>query len=145
MGRLGQKTGKGFYLYGPHGAQSDPEIETMIRAEAARLKIPQRAIADEEIVARCILPLISEGAQILSEGIALRPVDIDVVWCAGYGFPRYRGGPMFYADSIGLKTVVDGMARFAKDLGNDFGYWTPAPLLRELAEAGKGFKDIAKP
>ncbi len=141
LGRMGQKAGKGFYRHGPDGAASDPEVETLIRDEAKRLGIAPRVIGDDEIVARCLLPLISEGAQILSEGIALRPVDIDVVWCAGYGFPRYRGGPMFYGDTVGLTQIVDDMAKYARQCGNDFGYWTPSPLLRELAAAGKGFKD----
>src|SRR6185312_11609892 len=110
-----------------------------------RLGIAPRTISDQEIVSRCILPLVSEGAQILSDGIALRSVDIDVVWCAGYGFPRYRGGPMFHADTVGLQTVVADMARFAAARGDDYGYWTPAPLLRELAAAAKGFGDWTRP
>ncbi len=144
MGRLGQKTKKGFYKYGEKGAEADPEVEQLIRDEAARLKVPQRTFSDQEIVERCIFPLITEGAQILDEGIALRSVDIDVVWCAGYGFPRYRGGPMFHADAVGLQGVIDGMARFAKSVGNDYGYWTPAPLLIRLAAEDKTFKEWSR-
>jgi 3-hydroxyacyl-CoA dehydrogenase len=145
LGRHGQKVGKGFYRYGPKGAESDPEVEDLIRSEAARLGIAPRKLSDDEIVARCILPLINEGAQILEDGIALRPVDVDVVWCAGYGFPRYRGGPMFHADTLGLKTVTEQIAQFAAQLGNPYGYWTPAPLLQRLAAEGKRFKDLPKP
>jgi 3-hydroxyacyl-CoA dehydrogenase len=141
LGRLGRKSGAGFYRYGPNGAESDPAVEALIGAEAERLGIRPRAIAPEEIVRRCLAPLISEGAQILDEGIALRPVDIDVVWCAGYGFPRFRGGPMFHADTQGLRSVVDGMAALAATLGNDYGYWTPAPLLSRLAAADRTFAD----
>ena len=144
LGRHGQKTKKGFYKYGEKGAEADPEVEQLIRDEAGRLKIAQRTFTDQEIVERCLFPLITEGAQILDEGIALRSVDIDVVWCAGYGFPRFRGGPMFHGDAIGLQAVVDGMARFAKVQGNDYGYWTPAPLLTKLAAEGKTFKEWSR-
>ena len=113
----------------------------MICAEAARLGVKQRTITDDEIVARCIYPLIDEGLRILDEGIALRSVDVDVVWVAGYGFPRYRGGPLFHADLLGLRNVINGMERFAKELGNDFGYWTPSPLLATLTAQGKLIKD----
>jgi 3-hydroxyacyl-CoA dehydrogenase len=139
--RYGQKTGKGFYNYASQKPEEDSEVLALIKAEAARLNVPQRDISADEILKRCLYPLINEGAQILDDGIALRPVDEDVVWAAGYGFPRYRGGPLFYADLIGLQTVVDGLALFASTLGNDFGYWTPAPLLAKLAADGKTFKD----
>jgi 3-hydroxyacyl-CoA dehydrogenase len=142
LGRHGQKTGQGFYRYANGKAEPDPEVEHLIRSEAQRLGIAPRTIGNEEIIARCIYPLISEGAQILDEGIALRAVDIDVVWCTGYGFPRYRGGPLFHADRIGPGTVVAGMARLADTLGNEFGYWTPAPLLERLARAGQRFADL---
>lgn len=144
LGRLGQKTGTGFYLYENGKAKTDPDVETLIRAEASRLGIEQRAITDEEIVERCLLPMISEAAQILDEGIALRASDIDVVWCTGYGFPRFRGGPLWYADGLGLANVVTRMAAIAARLGNPHGYWTPAPLLKRLAAEGKGFGDLAK-
>ena len=141
LGRHGQKTTKGFYRYVDGKAQDDPEVEAIIRDEAKRLNVKLRAPSPEEIVGRCIYPLIDEAARILTDGIALRPVDIDVVWMSGYGFPRYRGGPLFHADLLGLKTIIDGMHRFARELGNEFGYWTPAPLLQQLAASGKSFKD----
>lgn len=141
LGRYGQKTAKGFYKYVDGKAEADPDVESLIKAEAKRLGVTPRTLTADEIVARCIYPLINEGAQILDEGIALRPVDVDVVWASGYGFPRYRGGPLFHADLVGLRTVADGMARFAKDLGNDFGYWTASPLLAKLAANDQRFQD----
>jgi len=104
-GRLGQKTGQGYYLYNAARERTpDREVEALIRAEALRLNIPQREISDREIVDRCIGALIGEGERILKEGIAASPDDIDVIWCNGYGFPRTRGGPMFYAKSLGRTT-----------------------------------------
>ena len=137
LGRYGQKTGKGFYTYVDGKPIAAAEVEALIVAESKRLGVERREIDADEIVSRCIYPLIDEGVRILDEGIALRAVDVDVVWCAGYGFPRYRGGPMFHADLVGLQSVVTGMARFAQDLGNEFGYWTPAPLLAKLAAEKK--------
>lgn len=139
-GRLGQKTGRGAYLY-PQGARRrvpDPEVEAMIAAEAARLGIERRVIPEEEICARCVFALINEGARLLGEGIAAAPGDIDAIWCNGYGFPRFRGGPMFHADSVGTDTVLEGVRRFAATLGPR--YWTPAPLLEELGRAGGTFE-----
>jgi 3-hydroxyacyl-CoA dehydrogenase len=139
-GRLGQKTGRGAYLY-PQGGRhrvSDPEVEAMIAAESGRLGIERRAVSDEEICRRCLFALINEGARLLAEGIAAVPGDIDAIWCNGYGFPRFRGGPMFYADSLGLAAVLDGMHRFAETLGSR--YWTPAPLLEELVRSGGTFQ-----
>ena len=97
----------------------------------------RREIGDVEILHRCLLPLVNEGAKIIAEGIALGAADIDVIYCNGYGFPRHRGGPMFWADSLGLGEVVGVMERFRAELGPE--YWTPAPLLVELAAAGKTF------
>ena len=112
----------------------------MIRDAAQHLGVNQRSnIEDQEILDRCLCALINRGAQLLDHGVALRASDIDVVWAAGYGFPAYRGGPMFYADTIGLDTVVDVFKSKAEVLGNDYGYWTPAPLLIELASQGKTF------
>jgi 3-hydroxyacyl-CoA dehydrogenase len=100
-GRLGQKTGKGYYLYNSSRERAvDPEVEALIRAEGRRLGIEQREISDREIVERCIGALINEGRRLLEEGIAASPDDIDVIWCNGYGFPRTRGGPMFYAKTL---------------------------------------------
>ena len=144
MGRLGLKAGKGIYRYEP-GSRTplpDPEVEELIAAEAGRLGIKRRAIDDEEIIDRCLLALVNEGARIIAEGIALGPADIDVVYCNGYGFPRHRGGPMFWADSVGLDKVLSTIRRFAAELGAQ--YWTPAPLLVSLAETGKKFSDLPR-
>jgi 3-hydroxyacyl-CoA dehydrogenase len=136
-GRLGQKSGKGYYKYlpGDRARHDDPEAVEILKATARRLDIPQRAHSADEIVERCLYPLINEGMRILEEGVALRASDVDVVWCAGYGFPRYRGGPMFYADSIGLKTVLDGMLKY-RDLFGPM-HWQPAPLLTRLVSEGR--------
>jgi 3-hydroxyacyl-CoA dehydrogenase len=141
LGRFGQKAGRGFYRYdGPGGARTpDPEVHELIRAEAERLGIKPRQVAASEIVNRCILALINEGARILEEGIAGSPGDIDVIWCNGYGFPRHRGGPMFHADTLGLAAVLDSIRALAREQGER--YWTPAPLLVTLAGANKKFAD----
>ncbi|MCB2109374.1 MAG: 3-hydroxyacyl-CoA dehydrogenase, partial [Rhodobacteraceae bacterium] len=136
LGRFGQKTGAGFYRYENGRAVPDPQVEDIIRSEAERLGIAPRKIEPEEIVARCVYPLVNEAAQILDEKIALRGSDIDVVWCTGYGFPRLRGGPLFHADTIGLETVVAGIKQYAGKLGNQFGYWTPSSLLLRAAKDG---------
>ncbi len=139
MGRYGQKTGSGFYKYDPETRQrqSDPEVEALIREEAASLGVEQRDISKEEILARCFYPLINEGAKILEEGIAQRPSDIDAVYVFGYAFPVAKGGPMFYADQVGLKNVYDKICEFRDRYGAD--YWQPAPLLEKLANEGKTF------
>jgi 3-hydroxyacyl-CoA dehydrogenase len=141
LGRFGQKTGRGFYRYdGPGGERaSDPEVLELIRAEAERLQVRQRDVTPSEIVGRCILALINEGARVLDEGIAETPADIDVIWCNGYGFPRHRGGPMFYADTLGLRNVLESIRAYASEHGER--YWTPAPLLVTLAGANKTFAD----
>ena len=141
MGRYGQKTGSGFYKYDPEtrARMADPEVEAMIKAEAAKIGIEQRDISDEEILQRCFYPLINEGARILEEGIAQRPSDIDVVYVFGYAFPVAKGGPMYYADQIGLKQVYDKICEFRDRDGEQ--YWQSAPLLKQLAEAGKTFAE----
>ncbi|NKB43367.1 MAG: 3-hydroxyacyl-CoA dehydrogenase [Alphaproteobacteria bacterium] len=142
-GRFGQKTGKGFYQY-PDGRtrQNDPDAIDLINAAATKLSVKKRVtITDQEILDRCLCALINRGAQLLDDGIALRASDIDVVWSAGYGFPAYRGGPMFYADSVGLDVIVQSFETFAKEFGNDYGYWTPAPLLVNLAKSSKTFAE----
>ncbi|MEQ8698634.1 MAG: 3-hydroxyacyl-CoA dehydrogenase family protein, partial [Bauldia litoralis] len=143
MGRHGQKNGKGWYLYDEttRARTPDPEVEALIVAESERLGIERREISDQEILERCLYPLVNEGARILEEGIAARPVDIDMVWLFGYGFPRYRGGPMFWADLVGLPAILEKLEDFRKI---DPDWIEPAPLLRELAAAGKGFKDFGK-
>jgi 3-hydroxyacyl-CoA dehydrogenase len=141
MGRYGQKTGKGTYLYeeGSRKPIPDPEVTAIIEAEAEKLGIERRDIDDEEIVQRCIYALVVEGARILEDGMAARSADIDVVWMNGYGFPRHRGGPMFYADYVGLDKVLETVRDFEQRFGSL--YWTPPKLLVDLAESGKSFAE----
>jgi len=142
MGRYGQKTGAGWFKYDENRRQSpDPEIAETIRKWAAEAGIPQRRISNEEIVDRCIYALVNEGARILEDGIALRAVDIDIIYINGYAFPAYRGGPMWYADTVGLKKVYDRVAEFHQQHGE---LWRPAPLLQQLAEQGKTFAEFNK-
>ena len=142
-GRFGQKTGAGWFRYAPGSRtpRPDPEVEALIVASARAQGIERRAVSDDEILERCIYPLINEGARILEEGIALRPSDIDIIYIYGYGFPPYRGGPMYYADTLGLKRVYDDIAAYHRAHGE---FWQPAPLLTRLAEEGKGFRDLAR-
>jgi len=138
MGRFGQKTGSGFYKYDEkRNATPDPMIEELILNHSKEVGITRRTITEQEIVERAIYAMINEGAKILEEGIAARPLDIDVVWLYGYGFPIYLGGPMFYADTVGLKKVYDAILKYKDIVGAEF--WTPAPLLEKLAREGKGF------
>jgi len=139
LGRLGQKTGKGWYRYEP-GSRTpipDPEIEVLIASYRAEIEVAPRAIPDEEIVQRCVYALVNEGARILEEGIALRASDIDVVYLTGYGFPVAKGGPMFHAQQVGLDNVVATMKRFAGNPNADPAFWQPAPLLVEAAKSGR--------
>ena len=139
LGRFGQKTGAGWYKYDENRrATPDPEVSELVRKWAAEAGIPQRQISREEIVDRCIYALVNEGARILEEGLALRPGDIDIIYINGYGFPAYRGGPMWYADAVGLKRVYDRIREFHQQHGE---IWEPAPLLKQLAEQGKTFAD----
>ncbi|HEY5806959.1 MAG TPA: 3-hydroxyacyl-CoA dehydrogenase NAD-binding domain-containing protein [Povalibacter sp.] len=133
-GRLGQKNGKGYYRYEPGNRAriDDPEAIEILKQRAQMLQVPQRSHTTDEIVERCLYPLLNEGFRILGEGIALRASDIDVVWTSGYGFPRYRGGPMFYAETIGLRRLLDGMLKYHDQFGPM--HWRPAPLLVELVE-----------
>ena len=139
--RYGQKNGKGFSRYA-NGRQpaADPAVSEMIHACAIREGIPQRSISREEIVDRCILALVNQGARVLEAGTAMRPVDIDVVYLTGYGFPSYRGGPMFYADEIGLDRVLARIQEFRAAQGDDL--WAPAPLLVELVSQGRKFHSL---
>jgi 3-hydroxyacyl-CoA dehydrogenase len=141
LGRFGQKTGSGYFKYdkGDRTPIPDPEVEKIIVDVATEAGITRRHISDEEILQRLLYPMVNEGAKILDEKIAIRASDIDVIWVYGYGWPVYRGGPMFWADQIGLKGVRDKMLEFQKATGDAF--WTPAPLLTRLADAGKGFLD----
>jgi len=141
LGRFGQKTKAGWYRYEPASRTPivDPIIDKLISDVSAELGIVRRSIDDSTIISRCFYPLINEGAKILAEGVALQPSDIDVVWIYGYGFPAYLGGPMFWADRLGLATVYDAMKR----LHEEHGEWLePAPLLQQLAQDGKGFSDL---
>jgi 3-hydroxyacyl-CoA dehydrogenase len=144
MGRSGLKTGRGAYLYEPGQRKPipDPEVIEIAKQEAQRLGITQRQISDQEILERCIYPLINEGALILEEGIAAKSSDIDVIYVYGYGFPVYRGGPMQYADEIGTKTIYEAMCKYRDQLGEYGQHWfEPAPLLKKLAEQGKKFSE----
>lgn len=138
-GWLGQKAGRGYYRYDGADRKRTPDLEViqMLHEEGRRLNIPQRRPGRVEIQERCVYAMINEGALLLEEGIALRASDIDVVYTAGYGFPRYRGGPMFYADTVGLKVIYEKILEFQKTL--DPQYWQPAPLLKKLALAGSSF------
>lgn len=138
MGRFGQKTGAGFYRYEGRDAIPDPVTDEIILASAKEQGIERREISDEEIVQRCMYPLVNEGARILEEGIAIRASDIDITYLFGYGFPVYRGGPMFWAEQIGLDKVLATIRGFHKVHGK---FWEPAPLLVQRAEAGKGWND----
>lgn len=141
QGRFGQKTGSGYYRYdeGSRTPKPDPEVEALVLAVSAELGIERREISDQEILERCIYPMINEGAKILEEGVAIRPGDIDIVWINGYGFPAYRGGPMCYGDIVGLPAVLEAMRGYESTHGD---VWKPAPLLQRLAAEGKGFGEM---
>jgi 3-hydroxyacyl-CoA dehydrogenase len=140
-GWFGQKTGRGFYLY-PEGSRSgtpDPEVEAIIDAERVRAGITPRNFTDDEIVRRYMAAMINEGANVVHEGIALRPLDVDVTFLYGYGFPRYRGGPMKYADMVGLPKILADIREFAKE---DPLFWQASPLLIDLVERGADFASL---
>ena len=142
LGRFGQKTSAGWFRYDP-GSRTpipDPVVNELVLQVSADNGFIRREVSDQEILERCMYPLINEGAKILEEGLAQRASDIDVIWMYGYGFPRYRGGPMFWADLVGLGTIYDMMRRLHDEHGD---YWLePAPLLKQLAEQGRGFGDL---
>ena len=140
-GRFGQKTGAGWYDYQPGKRDAIPnaEVVKMIEDYRAANGITPRKISDEEIVQRLVFALVNEAAHILEEGIANKPSDIDIAYIFGYGFPPYRGGPMLYADEVGLFNVVQAMHRFAQNPLDDANFWKPAPLLARLAAEGKTF------
>jgi 3-hydroxyacyl-CoA dehydrogenase len=142
LGRFGQKTGAGYYKYDENRKPiPDPEVDKLIAGIAAEAGIKRREISEDEIIERTQYALINEGAKILEEGIALRAVDIDIIYINGYGYPAWRGGPMWYADTIGLKKVYERVRQFHQEHGE---LWTPAPLLKNLAEAGRTFADYDK-
>src|SRR6185436_1915617 len=139
MGRLGQKTGAGWYRYDENRkATPDPEVEALIMETATNAGIRQRTITRDEILERCLYAMINEGARILEEGYALRAADIDTIYLSGYGFPSYRGGPMWYADSVDLKKILQTIQEFHRTHGE---LWEPAPLLRKLVEQGHTFAE----
>jgi len=140
MGRLGQKTRAGAFDYaeGARRPERSTGVEEKISAEANRLGVTRRVISDDEVVKRCVFALINEGAGILAAGLAQSAADIDTIWCNGYGFPRHRGGPMWYADTLGLQAVVREIQALATAHGDR--YWTVSPLLLELAERGDSLR-----
>ncbi len=140
-GWFGQKTGRGFYLY-PEGArtgQPDPEVLAIVDAERQKKGITPRQFTPEEIMRRYMAAMVNEGAKVVEEGIALRPLDVDVTFLYGYGFPRFRGGPMKYADMVGLPKVLDDIRTFAKE---DPLFWKSAPLLEKLVAEGRDFSSL---
>jgi 3-hydroxyacyl-CoA dehydrogenase len=140
-GWFGQKTGRGYYLYegGARTGTPDPEVGAIVDAERERAGVTPRSFTDEEIMRRYMAAMINEGARVVAEKIALRPLDVDVTFVHGYGFPRYRGGPMKYADTVGLPQVLADIREFAKE---DPLFWQPAPLLVELVERGDDFASL---
>jgi len=142
LGRFGQKTLKGWYRYDEdRRASVDPAVAALVRKSSADAGIPQRQISAAEIVERCVYALVNEGARILEEGYALRAVDIDIIYINGYGFPAYRGGPMWHADTVGLQKVYARICEFHQQHGE---LWEPAPLLKRLAQSGKTFAEFDK-
>ncbi len=141
MGRFGQKTGAGWYDYqtGDRTPQPSSAVQDVIVECRKEEGIRARDINDKEITERLVYALVNEGARILQEGIAQRASDIDLVWLRGYGFPLWRGGPMFYADTTGLASVVQSMAGYAKNPHADPEFWEPAPLIARLAAEDKDF------
>jgi 3-hydroxyacyl-CoA dehydrogenase len=140
MDRRGQKNGRGFYDYGTdRSAKPSPEVERIIRDFASRSGRPARTISDEEILERCVYPMINEGCKILAEGKAIRASDIDVIWVNGYGWPVYRGGPMYYGEQIGLEKISRRLQELQKTHGDAF---APAPFLEQLVAEGKSYREL---
>jgi 3-hydroxyacyl-CoA dehydrogenase len=141
LGRLGQKSGKGWYRYeaGDRTPQRDPELEQFVVEESARMGIQRQPMDENDIIKRCLYGMINEGAKLLEQGIALRPSDIDITYLTGYGFPAHHGGPMYLADRIGLDHVLADIQRFHAQDGY---WWQPAPLLERLVQEGKRFADL---
>ncbi len=143
LGRFGQKTNAGYYKYaeGSRQGMPDPAVAKLIVETSDELGIKRREISDEEVLKRCLYPLINIGAQLLENGVALRAADIDVVYIYGYGFPKYRGGPMYYADQIGLDNIYQDILKFHQEYGEA---WKPSGLLARLAKAGKTFASLTE-
>jgi 3-hydroxyacyl-CoA dehydrogenase len=143
LGRFGQKTGAGYFKYNlpDRTPIPDPEVEKIIEETSKKLGITRRAISDQEILERCLYPMVNEGAKILEEKMAQRSLDIDVIWVNGYGWPVYRGGPMWWADNVvGLKTIHDALLKYRDASGDPF--WEPAPLLKKLVQEDKKFSSV---
>ena len=140
--RFGQKTNRGFYIYpeGSRAGQADPEVVAIVEETSSELDIMRREIDDEEVLKRCLYPLINEGARLLEQGIAIRPCDIDIVYINGYGFPEVTGGPMFWADKQGLDNILSDINKFKEEYGGAI--WEPAPLLEKLVSEGSGFASL---
>jgi 3-hydroxyacyl-CoA dehydrogenase len=140
--RFGQKTNRGFYIYpeGSRAGQADPEVVAIVEETSSELDIMRREIDDEEVLKRCLYPLINEGARLLEQGIAIRPCDIDIVYINGYGFPEVTGGPMFWADKQGLDNILSDINKFKEEYGGAI--WEPAPLLEKLVSEGNGFASL---
>jgi len=141
---LAKKTSKGFYNYseGSRAPNPAPENEAIYKEISSQNNIERREISDQEIIDRCILALVNEGARILEEGVAQRSGDMDIVYINGYGFPIWRGGPMFYANQLGLSEVINKMGAFSK---LDENFWKPAPLLQKLADSSGAFGEAPAP
>jgi 3-hydroxyacyl-CoA dehydrogenase len=138
LGRLGQKSGRGWYQYdAERRASPDPEVAALIERHSAARGIARRTLADEEVLERCLYAMINEGARLIEAGVVSRPHEIDVAWLHGFGFPAYHGGPIYYADQVGLARVHERLQHYAAQVGAE--YFTPAPLLAERARAGRGF------
>ena len=140
-GWYGRKAGRGYYVYDEGDMHPNPEVAKIIEEERAAAGITPHDFSDDEIVNRYMTAMIAEATRVVEDGIALRPVDVDVVFLSGYGFPRFRGGPLHYADTIGAKELVRRIEAYAKE---DAHYWQVPALLREMAETGKSFDDINK-
>ena len=142
--RFGQKTNRGFYIYpeGSRAGQADPEVVALVEETSSELNITRREIDDDEVLKRCLYPLINEGARLLEQGIAIRPCDIDIVYINGYGFPEVTGGPMFWADKQGLDNILADIQKFKEEYGG--AVWEPAPLLERLVSEGNGFASLQK-
>ncbi len=141
LNRYGQKTGAGWYRYEGRKALPDPAVQTLIESTAQAAGIERRTITDAEILERTLYALVNEGARILAEGIAERPVDIDITYVYGYGFPAWRGGPMMFADTAGLQKIYQRTCHYQEIHGP---WWEPAPLLEELAKGDGKFADLAQ-
>jgi 3-hydroxyacyl-CoA dehydrogenase len=138
LGRFGQKSGMGWYRYDAERRPLlDPAVTELIERHAREHRITRRTLSDTEILERCLYAMINEGARLLAEGIVPRPQEIDVIWVHGFGFPAYRGGPMYHADRIGLSSLLGRLRYYADAVGAE--YFAPAPLIEQLAAKGRGF------